>query len=389
MLIDGGKAIDHLTGRHPDLFGQVAWQPTAWRTIEAIAADELAITRIGEALVNVRRWVWDLPGGAPAVFDPASEEPMCLDLDSSLVTAHSEKDRAAGNYKGGFGYAPNMAFLDRGDGTGEPLAGILRPGSATANDAGDNNDLLEAALQTLPALPEGKQLVARGDCALATKEFLGHARQAGLRFSVSFPLTESVKAAIRSLDENAWRPAVRQNGERRDGAAVAEVTDVAALPDGWPTGARLLIRREPRHPGAQLSFDDIDGCRVTAVLTDQHGDPVTLDRRHRARARCEDRIRVLKTLGLRNLPCGDFERNQVWLQLTLLALNLCTWTQRLTLDGDLARAEPARLRYQLFHVAARITRRARQVRVAFQADWPGTPALVHAFARLRALPLPA
>ncbi len=97
---------------------------------------------------------------------------------------------------------------------------------------------------------------------------------------------------------------------------------------------------------------------------------------------------MLKTLGLRNLPCGDFERNQVWLHLVLLALNLCTWTQRLTLDGDLARAEPGRLRYQIFHVAARVTRRARRVRGAFQADWPQTDTLIAAFARLHALPLP-
>jgi Transposase DDE domain group 1 len=149
------------------------------------------------------------------------------------------------------------------------------------------------------------------------------------------------------------------------------------------------VRREPLHPGAQLTFDDLDGLRFTALMTDQDGDIVTLERRHRARARCEDRIRVLKTMGLRNLPCGDFERNQVWLHLALLALNLCTWTQRLTLDGDLARAEPARLRYQLFHVAARITRRARRLRVAFQAGWPPTDALLAAFARLRALPLPS
>lgn len=206
---------------------------------------------------------------------------------------------------------------------------------------------------------------------------------------MSFELSEAIKAAIRALPETAWQPAIRQNGEVREDAAVVELTGKAELPEGWPDGARLVVRREPRHPGAQLTFDDIDGYRFTALLTDQTGDIITLERRHRARARCEDRIRVLKTLGLRNLPCGDFDRNQVWLHLVLLALNLCTWTQRLTLNGDLARAEPARLRYQIFHVAARVTRRARQLRVAFQADWPWTHTLLAAFARLRALPLPA
>jgi hypothetical protein len=54
MLIDGGTCIDHLPSRHPDLFGPAASQPTAWRTIEAIAADELAIIRMTAALARVR-----------------------------------------------------------------------------------------------------------------------------------------------------------------------------------------------------------------------------------------------------------------------------------------------------------------------------------------------
>jgi hypothetical protein len=212
MLIDGGKAIDHLPSRHPEVFGQTASQPTAWRTIEAIAADELAITRLGEALAEVRGWVWTLPGGAPAVLADDGDEPVCIDLDATLVTAHSDKDGAAGTYKGGFGFAPNLAFLDRGDGTGEALAGILRPGNATANNAADNIDLLEAALQALPTLPEGKKIMVRGDSGLATKAFLDYTRQAGCRFSVSFELSDSIKAAIRAARD---RLATRDPPKRR------------------------------------------------------------------------------------------------------------------------------------------------------------------------------
>jgi hypothetical protein len=69
MLIDGGKAIDRLPSRHPEVFGVSASQPTAWRTIEAVAADELAITRMTAALAGVRGWVWTLPGGTPPVLD--------------------------------------------------------------------------------------------------------------------------------------------------------------------------------------------------------------------------------------------------------------------------------------------------------------------------------
>jgi hypothetical protein len=99
--------------------------------------------------------VWTLPGGVPPVLEPDCDEPVCIDLDATLMTAHSDKDGASGTYKGTFGSAPNMGFLDRGDGTGEALAAILCSGNATDNNAADNIDLLEAARQALPSLRRG------------------------------------------------------------------------------------------------------------------------------------------------------------------------------------------------------------------------------------------
>lgn len=388
MLCDGGKSVSDLARYHPVIFGHTASQPTAWRTIEAVAGDELARGGLGAAVARARGWVWSLPGGAPPALD--GDAPLCVDLDATLVTAHSEKDRAAGTYKGGYGFHPILAFADRGDGTGEALAGLLRPGNAPAHTAADNIEVFDQALNALPALPADTKVVVRGDSALATKAFLDYVGQADCRFSVSFELSEPVRAAIRAVGEQAWQPATYQDGAVRERAHVAELTTHLALADGWPESARLLVRREPLHPGAQQTFDDIDGYRFTCVLTDQtDADIVALERRHRARARAEDRIRCLKTVGLGNLPCGDFDRNAVWLALALAALTLLTWTQTLTLDGDLARAEPERLRYQLWHTAARITRSARRYTVAFQADWNSTADLVAAFTRLRALPLPA
>ena len=76
----------------------------------------------------------------------------------------------------------------------------------------------------------------------------------------------------------------------------------------------------------------------------------------------------------------------MWLNLALPALNLTTWTQALTLEGELARAAPKRLRSQLLPVAARVARSARRITVRLHADWPQTPQLLAAFQRLRALP---
>ncbi len=54
-------------------------------------------------------------------------------------------------FKRTFGHAPLLAYLDHGDGgTGEPLAVMLRPGRANANNAADNIAVLRAALTQLP-----------------------------------------------------------------------------------------------------------------------------------------------------------------------------------------------------------------------------------------------
>jgi len=109
------------------------------------------------------------------------------------------------------------------------------------------------------------------------------------------------------------------------GAAAVEITDALDLTQ-WPCGARVIVRREPLHPGAQQTLDDIDGHRFTALLTDRtDADIATLEQRHRAHARVEDRIRGAKDSGLRNLPCDTFERNAVCLQLIMAGQDLMTF----------------------------------------------------------------
>jgi hypothetical protein len=126
------------------------------------------------------------------------------------------------------------------------------------------------------------------------------------------------------------------------------------------------------------------------LLTDQtEPDLAVLDTRHRAHAHVEDRIRGAKDTGARNLPCDTFARNAVWLQLVLAAQDLMCYMQNLGFDGDLRVAEPQRLRYQLLHVPARIVRTGRRVIMRIQHDWPWAQDLLTAYARLRALPLPA
>lgn len=389
-LVDGGddfSAIEVLRGQR-SLMGVVASDSTAWRRVDDLARDELAVTRLDAARRAARQAAWQVGAAPVAVTDPDSG-PLCIDLDATLVTAHSDKEAAAGTYKGGYGFHPLLAYLDRGDGTGEALAGLLRAGNAGANTAADHQDVFESALAQLPDLPDETRIVVRADSGGSAKAFLSYLRDAHVGFSVSVRLTEKIKTAIRILhpDDDAWTPATRQDGSVRDRAHVAEATGLVDL-DGYPPGTRLLVRREPLHPGAQQTFDDLDGYRFTAFVTDQT-DPnlAVLDARHRAHARVEQRIRDAKDTGLANLPSADFAVNAIWLQLVLAAQDLFAFFAALALDDTLARAEPKTIRYRVLHVAGRITTSARRAGLHLDRDWPWLDDLLTAFTRIRALPL--
>jgi hypothetical protein len=132
--------------------------------------------------------------------------------------------------------------------------------------------------------------------------------------------------------------------------------------------------------------------RHQVFLTDTpHGEGSLqhLEVRHRAHARVEDRIRCGKNIGLGRFPSRHFAINAAWLELALTAVDLLAWTQVLLLEGELASAEPKKLRYRLLHAAARITRGGRRLYLRISATWPWRDELVRAFARLAALPRPA
>ena len=282
------------------------------------------------------------------------------------------REAAAGTYKGSFGFCPLLAYLDRGQAPGEPLAGLLRPGNAAPGAADDLIALVELALEQLPAAAADQPFLVRSDSAGASTRLAWHLRQRGVGFSVGMPIDAHVREAILAQPEPAWTPAVDPDGQRRDGAEVCELTGWIDL-NTWPAGTRAICRRKDAHPGAQLRFTDHDGHRFQVFLTDQPDTDMTaLELRHRQRARIEDRIRGAKATGLRNLPFDRWRRNSVWLELVLAAQDLLCRTQALLLDGHLAVAEPKTLRYRLLHVAARIVHHARRRILRLQRTWPWT-----------------
>ncbi len=379
MLADGGDCLADLraVGDQGVLFGAVASTSTAYRVIDRIASTPGLLDALRDAHARARGRVWEL-AGAP--------DRLTIDLDATLIASHSEKEGAAGNFKGGYGFHPMLAY---GDETDEALGGELRPGNAGANTAADQIAVAEQALGQIPAgYIETIELLLRVDSAGACHELLDWCREARIGFSVGYDLTEAVRAAILEIADEDWASALDQDGVERSNGQVAEVTDQLDL-SGWPAGSRVIVRRERAHPGAQLTFTDHDGHRFQAILTDQPGEIAVIERDHRGRARVEDHIRNDKDTGLRNLPFHDFEHNRVWLAIVRLAHDLIAWTQRLLLTGELARAEPKRLRYRLLHVAARLAFHGRTAALRLQASWPWADELAAAFGRLKALPAPA
>ncbi len=311
-IADGGDCLSDLRAVRDQepLFGSVASDSTAFRVIDRIAAEPALLEALRTARAHARERAW-AQGARPAE--------IVIDLDATLVTSHSDKEGAAGTFKGGYGFHPMLTYLDEAR---EPLAGTLRPGNAGANTAADQIAVTEDALAQLPReVAEQADILLRTDSAGATHELLDFCRDGRIRFSVGLDLTEAVREAILQVPEHDWAPALGQEGEQREGAWVTEITDRLDL-TGWPERSRVIVRRERPHPGAQLSFSDHDGHRFLATLSDEEGDPVEIERRHRARANVEDRVRCAKQAGLEGLPFRGFDLNAVWLELSLIAQDL-------------------------------------------------------------------
>ena len=356
----------------PEVFGPVASDPTVSRLVTALAGDvDAAITAIASARAAARDRVWGRR--RPVTGQPGGQ--VIIDMDATLVTAHSEKELAAPTFKRGFGFHPLFAFVDHGEeGSGETVAGMLRTGSAGANCAADHIAVLDQALAQLPEAERGN-VVVRTDTGGGVKDFLHHITDLGLEYSVGFYGMPPVVEALQQVPRQAWRTAIDSDGLPREGAQVAELT--AYLPAtlrGWPDGMRVIARRERPHPGAQLRLTDHEGWRITCFATNTRGPGWTLpalEVRHRQRARAEDRIRALKDTGLRNLPFHGFAQNQIWLEVIALAADLLTWTQTLAWhDHPARRWEPKRLRFRLLAVAGRIIRSGRRRRLRLPRDWP-------------------
>jgi hypothetical protein len=391
-IADGADAVSGIAvlRAREELFGAVASTPTTWRVLDRI--DEAHLDRVRAACAEAREQAWAAGAG------PDLTGELAMDFDATITIAHSEKENAAATWKHTFGFHPLLCWLDRQEvAGGEALAGLLRAGNAGSNTAADHIRVLDMALAALPECarprpddPDGPRLLARSDSAGATHAFAAACRDRGVRFSFGFPVDTRIQAVVDLIPDQCWAPAINTDGSVRDGAWVAEATGLVDLA-AWPDGSRLILRKERPHPGAQLTFTDADGHRVTALLTDTPpgqipGQAAGLELRHRQHARVEDRIREAKATGLRNLPCRAFAENAAWLQAVLVAVDLVCWTKLIcfTDTPTLARCEIAAFRYRVLHVAAALAHRGRDLHLRIDETWRWAKQIAAAFTKLRA-----
>ena len=414
-VADGAEVISdfRVMTDQAELFGLVASVPTAWRTLGEIAAGGgRTQARIATAVNAARRRAWaaieDRHGALPGVrvADKVLDGVTCLRLDASVVACHSDKAGAEPNFKG-FGLHPLGCWCDN---TGEPLAGMLRPGSAGSNTTADHLTILGAAIGALPP-KHRRRLMVTCDGAGASHGLIERLDRLASRpghqliYSVGWELGKREKAAITGVPGDAWQIAVSPRGQVRERRAddacadrscahrrcwieeahVAELTGLLRQgPAGdqltsWPAAMRVFARRERPHPGAQLTLLEAeDGWRYSLWVTNLpertrgwRGQLAYIDAAHRVHARVEDAIRTAKDCGLSRFPSFDFGINSAWLAASLTAATLLSWLRLIALDADLARAEPKTLRYKILHAAGKLTRGGRRRRLKIPQPGPG------------------
>jgi hypothetical protein len=398
-----------LLAHQEPVFGAAPSDTTVRRTLEL--ADPATLDKIARVRARVRAHVWSLiaarPAGFPwlAIAGKLLAGWLVIDMDATLITAHSDKEGAAATFKKGYGFHPLGVWLAN---TAESLAMLLRPGNAGSNDAADHIAVLTAAIRQIPSRMRSRLLV-RVDGAGASHELIAHllsltSRRRTVLFTCGWAITETDEQAIRLLPADAWQAAVDQDGTVQKGTAVAEITHLMSRAAGWPAGLRWIVRRtKPSRRQARnlTAFEKATGWRYSVIVTNipdagipgvpgSHH-PQLIDVLHREHAIVEDRVRTAKAMGLRNLPSKSWQVNCGWVVAANIAADLSAWCRLLGLYDcdDLKDAEPDTLRYRLWALPARLVRHARARVLKISRTWPWKDAFLACWKRLCALPAPA
>lgn len=219
-------------------------ETTAHRQVHQLA-DRVNVVdaKMSQARRTSRTQAWNALGTLNPTTCATTADPSIIDIDASLIHIHSNKEHAAPTYKGCYGFHPLCAFVDHGSGlSGEPLALLMRPGNAGANNADD-------------------------------------VKQGVLRPGAACGVTDTDTAYVAAI---AGLVTTGKSGEYG-----INLTN-------FPPNTRVIVRVDYPAAGCQLRITDVDSQRVTAFIANSDSQPQVLDLRHRGRGRCEQRIKDAK-----------------------------------------------------------------------------------------------
>jgi len=295
-----------------------------------------------------------------------------IDGDTTDVEVYgTKKQDAVYNYQGQRAYRPHIAFWADG---GVTLAADLMKADEDPRPVAAQ--LLDRAIGQLP--PGVAKIRCRWDAGYFAADLAGHCIARGIEFAIGVKRNTAVVRACRSAPTGGWHPAKDMEH--------TEVAVIDYLPGTWPADAgvtciarrtRIPVESMPTDPRARKlrtidkaqqalalegTLDHVYGYSFILTNLDVSTPAKLVETEHWYRHRTD--IEALNRdakhgAALRHLPSGDRTVNTVWMWAALLACAISNWIQEITGIDDgrgRARRTVARMRRELFHIPARVTR---------------------------------
>lgn len=365
------EATQRLRGEHA-----LASHTTLWRFCSG--ADLGRAQKAAAVNRAMLRRAWAM-GAAP---DPGI---LTIDPDATWISTYGPgKEGSAFSYKHEVGMSPMLGVCGE---TGDVLA--LRARGGNANPGRALGSFVDECVTAIPdAIRGGYQLWVRVDSAGYRRDVVEAAERHDAAFTVTAKQFTNVRAAIETLardEATVWAPAL--GAEDAKGSEVADTMFSFAGRD-----LRMIVRRQPTVAGDQLSFDDLDGWRFHAIITNippVFGSAADVEHHHRLRGGApEEAIRQLKSdFGLCHAPLENFFGNWVWWHAAALAYNTARWIRVLALPDAFHTCRGKRLRVSFFNIAARVVRHAGQLHLRLPRAYAHADAFIEALTRIRRLPI--
>jgi hypothetical protein len=266
-----------------------------------------------------------------------------FDLDSTVLTVYGRQERAEVGYnpkkRGRPSYLPLLCFEGK---TQDCWDGSYHSGNVHVSTV--TIPLLERAFAKLAEPVE--QVRVRADGAFFDHKIIEFIEEKRAFYAIVARLTRPLKNRLSGLRYRRVSPGVW-------------AAQFWYCPQGWPGPRRFVVIRRPlpEEPSSQLHLFQMGGYSYQVLVTNLELTPLHLWRFYNRRARAELIIRELKdAYALGKVPTKDFQANEAFFQIVLLAYNLLNWFKRLCAPAPLQRATLQRLRQRLILVPAQLVR---------------------------------